>query len=156
MRHLIRPARILSCSAALLFALTGPAAWAIDDAGTVKTVRGTATIERGTARLAVTPGFRVQSADRVRTGPDSAVGIMLRDQTMLTAGPNATMTLDQYAFNPTTHEGTLQASVQKGSLAVISGKLPKASPDAVRFKTSSVTLGVRGTSFIIDAAGEGE
>ena len=85
---------------------------------------------------------------------DSAVGIMLRDNTSLTAGANTVLTLDKYAFNPTTHEGALQASLQKGSLAVISGNLPKASPDAVRFQSPSITLGVRGTSFVLEAGGK--
>ena len=126
-------------------------AQAADDAGMVKTAKGSVTVERAGARLAATPGFRIQSADRVVTGADSSVGITLRDNTMLSAGANAVLTLDKYAFNSTTHEGTLQASVQRGSLAVISGKLPKASPDAVRFQTQSVTLGVRGTAFVIEA-----
>ncbi len=82
------------------------------------------------------------------------MGITLRDSTSLTAGANTVLTLDRYEFNSTTHAGAMQASLQKGSLAVISGKLPKASPDSVRFQTSSVTLGVRGTSFIIESAGE--
>ena len=139
------------CRGLMLLVLAGAVttARAADDAGTVKTARGTVTVERAGARLSAAPGFRIQPADRVLTGPDSSVGITLRDNTMLSAGANAVLTLDRYAFNSTTHEGTLQASVQKGSLAVISGKLPKASPDSVRFRTQSVTLGVRGTAFVI-------
>lgn len=131
------------------------AAHAADAAGTVKTVRGTATIERGAQRIPATPGVKVEAADRIRTGADSSVGILLADNTTLTAGPNAQLSLDRYRFDSTTHQGEMQASVQRGSLAVISGKLPKASPESVRFQTPSVTLGVRGTSFVIDA-GTGE
>jgi hypothetical protein len=39
---------------------------------------------------------------------------------------------------------------------VISGKLAKANPDAVRFSTPTTTLGVRGTAFIIEVGGNGE
>lgn len=137
---------------AVLLAMAA-SAYAADEAGTVKTARGAVTVERQGATLAAAPGFKVQASDRVRTGADSAVGIMLRDNTSLTAGANSVLTLDKYAFNSTTHEGALQASLQKGSLAVISGKLPKASPDAVRFQSPSITLGVRGTSFILEAGG---
>jgi len=151
----IRPLRRALALASLL-ALAGVAgAVQAADAGTIKTVRGSATIERGTERITAAPGQRVQAADRIRTGPDSAVGILLADNTTLTAGPNAQMSLDRYRFDPTTHQGEMQTSVQRGSLAVISGKLPKANPEAVRFQTPSVTLGVRGTSFVIDA-GNGE
>jgi hypothetical protein len=58
--------------------------------------------------------------------------------------------LARYAFNSTTHQGELAATVKRGSLAVISGKVAKASPDAVQFNTATVTLGVRGTEFIVD------
>lgn len=146
--------RWMAVAALLAAAVTATNAWtaeAASEAGMVKTSRGSVTIERQGAQLAAAPGFKVLSSDRVRTGADSAVGITLRDNTSLTAGANTVLTLDRYAFNPTTHEGAMQASLQKGSLAVISGKLPKASPDTVRFQTSSVTLGVRGTSFIIEA-----
>lgn len=131
-------------------------ALAADEAGMVKTAKGTVTVERSASKLPARPGFKILSSDRVITGPDSAVGITLRDNTMLSAGANAVLTLDKYAFNSTTHAGTLHASVQRGSLAVISGKLPKASPDSVRFQTSSVTLGVRGTAFVIEAHPPGE
>ena len=149
--------RWMAVAALLAAGATATNAWtaeAAGEAGMVKTSRGSVTIERQGAQLAAAPGFKVLSSDRVRTGADSAVGITLRDNTSLTAGANTVLTLDRYAFNPTTHEGAMQASLQKGSLAVISGKLPKASPDTVRFQTSSVTLGVRGTSFIIETAGE--
>ena len=140
--------------AAGLMAAFASVTWAADPAGTVKTARGTVTVERAGSKITATPGFKVMPADRVTTGVDSAVGITLRDQTMLSAGPNASLTLDKYAFNSTTHEGEMRTSVQRGSLAVISGKLAKSSPDSVRFQTSSVTLGVRGTTFVIEA-GEG-
>ena len=149
--------RWMAVAALLAAGATATNAWtaeAAGEAGMVKTSRGSVTIERQGAQLAAAPGFKVLSSDRVRTGADSAVGITLRDNTSLTAGANTVLTLDRYAFNPTTHEGAMQTSLQKGSLAVISGKLPKASPDTVRFQTSSVTLGVRGTSFIIESAGE--
>lgn len=136
---------------ALALAGSAAAAGAADEAGMVKTARGSVMVERAGARLAAAPGFKVMSSDRVLTGADSSVGITLRDNTMLSAGANAVLTLEKFAFNPTTHEGALQATVQRGSLAVISGKLPKASPESVRFQTSSVTLGVRGTAFVIEA-----
>lgn len=139
-----------------LIAGTMACAWAADEAGTVKTARGTVTVERQGSKFPVAAGSKVQAADRVTTGPDSAVGITLRDQTMLSAGSNASLTLDKYEFNPATHEGALEASVKRGSLAVISGKLAKSSPDAVRFRTSTVTLGVRGTKFVIEAADRDE
>jgi hypothetical protein len=132
---------VLSCSLA----------WAMDEAGTVKTSRGQAVIERSGQRLAASVGTKVFASDRVLTGADGSVGITLRDNTILSAGPNSTVDLNKFAFNSTTHAGTIDATVKRGTLSVTSGKIAKATPDAVSFSAPGMTLGVRGTSFVIDA-----
>jgi hypothetical protein len=121
-----------------------------DAAGVVKTVKGTVQIEHAGTSAGAVIGSDVYSSDRVLTGPESSVGITLRDTTQLSAGANTILELKQFAFNSTTHDGVLDATVTHGSLAVISGKLAKARPDAVRFSTPTTTLGVRGTEFIIE------
>lgn len=130
--------------------------WADDAAGVVKTVKGNVQIERSAGHVAAVVGSEVFSSDRVVTGPQSSVGITLRDSTQLSAGENTVLELNKFAFNTTTHDGVLDASVKRGSLAVISGKLSKANPDAVRFSTPTTTLGVRGTEFIIEVGDKGE
>jgi len=66
------------------------------------------------------------------------------------------MSMPDLASDPTTYDGVLDATIKRGSLAVISGKLAKANPDAVRFSTPTTTLGVRGTAFIIEVGDNGE
>jgi hypothetical protein len=121
-----------------------------DTAGTVKTVKGAVHIERAGKNSGVAVGSEIQGRDRIVTGADSSVGITLRDNTQLSAGANSVLDLNKFAFDTTTHDGALDATVRRGSLAVISGKLAKANPDAVRFNTPTTTLGVRGTEFIIE------
>ncbi len=127
-----------------------------ETAGIIKTAKGTATIERGGQKLPASVGTPIESRDRIVTGAESAVGITLRDNTMLSAGPNSTLDLNKFAFDSTTHAGEMDASIKRGTLAVISGKLAKANPDAVRFSSPSVTLGVRGTEFVLEAGQTGE
>lgn len=121
-----------------------------EPAGMIKTSKGTATIERAGQQLPATVGANIEARDRIITGADGAVGITLRDNTMLSAGPNSVLDLNKFAFNTTTHAGALDASVKKGTLSVISGKLAKANPQAVVFSTPTTTLGVRGTEFVIE------
>lgn len=132
------------------FVVAAGMAAAADDAGTVKSSKGTVTIERAGQKLPAAVGSKVFVADRIVTGADSAVGITLRDSTLLSAGPNSVLNLDKFAFDPTTHAGTVDATIKRGSLGVISGKIAKADPEAVRFRTPSVTLGVRGTEFVVE------
>jgi hypothetical protein len=130
-------------------------ALADDVAGVVKTVKGTVQIERASGNSSALVGSDVFASDRIETGAQSSVGITLRDSTQLSAGANTVVDLNKFAFNTTTHDGVLDASVKRGSLAVISGKLAKANPDAVRFSTPTTTLGVRGTEFIIEVGDKG-
>lgn len=136
---------------ALVLALTANSVWAADDAGVVKTRKGSVVIERSGQQMDALVGTRIFASDRIVTGTDGSIGITLRDNTLLSAGANSTLELNKFSFNSTTHAGTIDASVKRGTLSVISGKIAKATPQAVRFTAPGMTLGVRGTSFVIDA-----
>ncbi|MEP4487011.1 MAG: FecR domain-containing protein [Halioglobus sp.] len=135
--------------ASMLFAMALPAL-SENEAGTIKISRGDAKIVRGANTLPAAVGSTVFVNDSLVTGSNGAVGLTLRDNTRLTAGPDTTLDLNTFNFDTTTHAGEVDASVTRGSLSVISGKIAKASPNGVKFNTPTVTLGVRGTEFIIE------
>ena len=119
--------------------------------GQIKTAKGQVTIERDGRTLSGTVGARLQSADVVKTGADSSVGITMDDDSLLSAGPGSILSLDRYAFEPTTGQGRFDASLNKGTLAVISGRIAKGSPDAMTVRTPTAVLGVRGTEFVVSS-----
>ncbi len=149
--HAIKYALILACSC-----MAVADACAADVAGVVKTLKGTVHIERSGGSSSVAIGSEVYSSDRIVTGPQSSIGITLRDNTLLSEGANSVLELNKFAFNTTTYDGTLDATIKRGSLAVIDGKLAQANPGSVRYSTPTTTLGVRGTEFIIEVGGNGE
>ena len=135
---------------AALFATTGlslPAA--AETVGKIKKLAGTVTVERAGKAQPATPGMAVEVADVIKTGASSSIGITTSDNALVSLGPNSSLTVTQYSFNPTTHEGAMAASLSKGSLSMVSGKLAKQSPDAVRVITPSAVLAVRGTEFFV-------
>jgi hypothetical protein len=144
-------ARFALLAAASCLLLSGNAS-ALDEAGTIKTLKGTASIEREGKKLAAEPGGKVMVNDRILTAADSTIGITLRDNTLLSAGANSTLVVNRFAFNSTTHAGAVDATLKRGTLAVVSGKIAKASPENVSYKTPTVSLGVRGTEFIIETS----
>ena len=119
------------------------------DVGQIKTVRGTVHVERGGQRLAATPGMNVRQADSLVTGADGSVGVTFLDNSLLSLGPSSTLGIDRYSFDSTTHAGQFDASLKKGTLAVVSGRMVKQSPDAMRVRTPSSVMGVRGTEFVV-------
>ena len=132
----------------LALAFGTPAAWAAD-IGQVKVAKGTVTIDRAGASIPATVGTRLQASDVVRTGSDGSVGITMTDNSLLSAGPNSVLALDRYDFDEVTSEGRFEASLRKGTLAVVSGRLAKQSRDAMSIRTPSAVLGVRGTEFVV-------
>ena len=131
---------------ALLFAAASAQA---ADIGQVKVSSGNVTIDRGDQALQGRLGVRLQQGDVVTTGADGSVGITMSDNSLLSAGPNSVLALDQYAFDTTTNQGRFDTSLSKGTLAVVSGRLARQSPGAMTVRTPSAILGVRGTEFVV-------
>ena len=125
-----------------------PAAFAAD-IGQVKTAKGPVTIERAGQSLPVTVGMRVQTADVVKTGADASVGITMVDDTLISAGPNSILSLDRWDYDATTSKGRFDSSLKTGSLAVVSGRIAKQSPEAMTVRTPFAVLGVRGTELAV-------
>jgi hypothetical protein len=123
-------------------------------AGMVKTSQGSVTVDRAGQRIPAPPGTPVFAGDRVRTGADGSVGITLQDDTRLTAGPDSSLLITEFRYNPNTNEGSLFATLLKGTFSVITGLIAKHSPSSVNFKTPTMTLGIRGTEFVVDVKGE--
>ncbi len=121
------------------------------DIGQVKIAKGSVTIERDGQSIAASPGTRIQAADQVRTGADSSVGITMTDNSLLSAGANSVLVFDRYQFDPTTDQGRFDTSLRNGSLAVVSGRIARQNPEAMTVRTPAVTLGVRGTEFLVTA-----
>ena len=119
------------------------------DIGQVKVSSGNVTIDRGGQALQGRLGVRLQQGDVVTTGADGSVGITMSDNSLLSAGPNSVLALDQYAFDTTTNQGRFDTSLSKGTLAVVSGRLARQSPGAMTVRTPSAILGVRGTEFVV-------
>jgi hypothetical protein len=122
---------------------------ALADAGVVKVAKGTAEVERGGQRLPATVGMKVREGDVVVTGRDGAVGITFADNSLLSLGPDSRLSVDRFAFDPTTHRGAFEASLGGGTLSGVSGKIAKHSPEAMKVRTPAALLGVRGTEFLV-------
>lgn len=145
------PVRTLIIAVALLGAR---AANADESVGMVKTFKAPAYVVRSGQELPAQVGMPVYAADRLKTGKEGALGVTLKDDTLLSSGPNSTLAVERFAFNSTSHEGGMLLSVIKGTLSMISGLIVKANPEAARIRTPQATIGIRGTELIVEVEGE--
>ena len=135
----------------LLSCALGAASTEAADVGRVKTITGVVHIERGGQRLPATVDAPIQASDTLVTGAASSVGITFVDESRIAAGPNSTLVIDKYVFDQTTHVGTMQTTLKRGMLAIVSGRLVKQSSQAATVRTPTVVLGIRGTQFVVSA-----
>jgi hypothetical protein len=145
--------KLLSVTLLAFVALLAAPVSAAEHIGQIKVTSGAVHIQRGAERLPATVGARVRESDTVITGSDGSIGITFTDNTLLSAGPDSVLVLERYTFNSTTHDGKFDARLNRGSLAIVSGKIAKQSPDAMVIKTPSSLLGVRGTEFLVKVEG---
>lgn len=132
-----------------LLAAAFTAASYANDVGQIKNLRGTVHVERDGQRLAAAPGMGVRQADVLVTGADGTVGVTFLDNSLLSLGPRSTLAIDRYSFDSTTHDGQFDTSLKRGTLAVVSGRIVQRSPEAMRVRTPSAIMGVRGTEFVV-------
>jgi hypothetical protein len=148
-----RTSNIPGCAAALALAFASHASLAADAIGQIKTETGPVTIERSGAGRPAAIGDHLFQSDVVLTGAGGTVGITFADNSMMSLGPNSQLSLDQFRFNTTTHDGVFNTSLKKGTLAVKSGQIVEQTPEAMHVQTPAALLGVRGTEFVVRAGG---
>jgi hypothetical protein len=116
--------------------------------GMVKSVTGAAYVVRDGRRIAATPGFELVQGDRITTGSNGTMGILLRDETALSLGNSTDASIENFAFEPKEQKLGMVLRVARGLFCYLSGKIAKLAPDSVRIETPVATLGVRGTYFV--------
>lgn len=132
----------------LLSAMIVPAASA--QVARVKQSMGAAAIERGTKRLPASPGMQLNTGDRLVTGKNGRISVTFVDNTRFAIGPDSNVAISQFDYDRTRQRGVFVTQVNRGSLAVVSGKIAKSGRDAMKVRTPNSLLGVRGTRFIVE------
>src|SRR5262245_7497472 len=117
-------------------------------AGFVKVAEGAATVTRRDQTISAAPGFPLEEGDVLKTGADGHLGVVLRDDTRVSLGPDTEVRIDRFVFAPAQGQLALVLKMVRGVAAYVSGKIAQLSPDAVRVETPVATVGVRGTRFV--------
>jgi hypothetical protein len=120
----------------------------------VKTVTGQVVIQRSGRRLPAKIGDPLFEKDIIETGPDGGIGITFVDNTVFSTGPNSQLALDEFQFDSNNFRGSMLADMRQGTLAVVSGDITRSSPGAMKIKTPTAVLGVRGTTFAVQVYGD--
>src|SRR5262245_22177585 len=91
---------VVALCAVLVTLAFGTAEGATPTVGFVKIVEGTATVARGDQTLPARPGLALEEGDVLRTGADSHLGVVLRDDTRISLGPDTELRIDRFVYAP--------------------------------------------------------
>jgi len=90
----------------------------------------------------------------IETGDESATEILFLDETTLSMGPNSSLVLDQFVYDPDPSKASFVVTATQGVFRFATGNLPK---KTYEIHTPSATIGIRGTVFnlVIGSPGTG-
>ena len=125
---------------------------AVAEIGRVKTSVGTAKVQRGAGFIAAASGTTLMPGDWLETGKDGRMSVTFADNTRFAVGPNSRIELTKFEYDKTREQGSFVTKVERGSLAVVSGRISKSGRDAMQLRTPTSLLGVRGTRFIVEVS----
>src|SRR5215510_11967421 len=115
-------------------------------AGVAAAVRGKVTLDRtGSVGVAVETGAQIYLGDRIATGPEGGLQVLLLDESVFTLGPNSALVVDRFVYDPKGDDSELQTELVRGAFRFVSGKIAKRDPDKMKVKLPAGTIGVRGT-----------
>jgi len=120
--------------------------------GVIKTVNGNVSMIRDQQSGPASIGAKVRINDTLQTGPDGSVGLILRDDAVLSLGPNSKVVLDQFLFSPAEGKLGFLFKILRGTVVYLSGVITRLSPGSAKFETPVATIGIRGTRFAVKVA----
>ena len=116
---------------------------------TVQKVSGMATVVRQDHTLSAKIGLEIWENDTIRTGPDGSIGVVFRDDTVLSLGPESVLVIDEFVFAPRQEKFAIVLRMIKGTAAYLSGLISRLAPESTHFETPSASIGIRGTHFLV-------
>lgn len=120
-----------------------------DIIGYVKTMSPRAFLIRNAKTEPANIGSAVYAGTTIKTDENGSLGLTLKDDTVLSFGPDTEFEVTGYLYQPQDDNLKLDMKLLKGTLHYISGVIAKLKPNAVRLKTPAGIIGVRGTHFVV-------
>jgi hypothetical protein len=131
-----------------LFAIDGQTQEQIGVASAVNKNTTDLTLEQ--ERKLIDAGYEIIQNHTIETDGIGRAQMLLLDGTAFSVGPNSSVVLDKFIYNPETAEGSLEVTA-RGLLRIVGGKVTKKQPALIR--TNSATVGIRGGIGIVQTNG---
>lgn len=152
-----------------LLALSGLALWCVTPAaaqqpaaaatpasrpiGAVAVVQGSASVTRSAVTTALKVKDSIFKGDALQTAVNGTLGITFSDATVFSLRPNSRIVVDEFVYQDGGDGNSATFEVLRGSVAFVASAVAKTG--TMTIETSTATIGVRGTTGIIEISGGG-
>lgn len=136
----MRPSNLL-----FLITLLLPICVVADQVGVLGGLRGNVILERHGSELIATGGYEIEIGDRIRSGEGQLFQLILRDETTLTFGGGADISLDVFEYNEVTGLGKLQITQYAGLMKFATGRIANGQVGIFRINQPQLEIAVLGT-----------
>ena len=125
-----------------------PAPAADEPIGNVATLTGSATVTRNNASTPLQLQDDIFQGDILQTSANSALGVTFADATTFNLTASATITVDNFVYEDGGKQNSALFDVARGTVAFVAAAV--AHTGDMRISTPSATLGIRGTTGLIE------
>lgn len=152
MELLTRTAAAVALSA--VFAAGAACAQGVPSVGVAAAVVPDArSVPPGGESRALAVGANLVFRERVTTGPAGQAQLLFADQSAVSVGPGAELTIDEYVYDPAAGAGRMAMRLARGAARFVGGKISKTGEVAV--ETPAGQIGIRGGMAMINVAPDG-
>lgn len=120
-----------------------------EEIGTVIGLRGRALAERDNLSRNLEKGGFVYEKETIITRPESNVEIRFLDDTLFSQGPDSSMVLDEYVFDPDDADKSgVSINMMHGAFRHVTGRIAEQNPEGVKLESKMALIGIRGTTTV--------
>ena len=125
------------------------AALADNSVGQVATVHGNATVTRGSApATALKVADPIFEKDTLQTAADASLGVTFDDETTFSLSANTRIVVDKFVYQQGGNANAASYNVALGTAAFVASLVAKTGD--MKITTPNATLGIRGTTGVVD------
>jgi hypothetical protein len=116
--------------------------------GNVATLTGSATVTRNTNSIPLKLQDDIFLNDVLQTSANSTLGVTFNDATTFRLTANATITVDNFAYDSGGKQNAALFDIAKGTVAFVAAAVAKTGD--MKISTPTATLGIRGTTGLVE------
>jgi hypothetical protein len=119
-----------------------------DEVGNVASFEGSATVTRNGASQPLKLQDPIFKGDLLRTGANSTLGVIFDDETTFNLSANSSIEVNEFVYESSGKSNAAIFNIARGTVAFAANQVAKTGD--MKIDTPSTTLGIRGTSGVVE------